>query len=307
MRPTRAWTTRDLDPAAFEALAQGLPASKVWTLMLEVFAQRAARRTPRDIIDQWRRDGFVRPSPIDQRTLIALDGHVLAAAEAFEAVELSPLAPLGSSSVVALASQHKLVSASRGTEVVADPTNALALAVAERVRRDATRPVHLATCHRAVRAQAVPKLSGFAQHFRIFCLASGGPERADRGFLLEALALHIRTHLRALDRLSQHGYEFPERQVTLLAEPSHVAVAERLAAGLAGERVAHEPLTHRYYQGIRFRIDVRGTTGGAIPLIDGGAFDWLGTLASNRRLVFVASGMGTQLIAHAFRSGVGMP
>jgi hypothetical protein len=39
-----------------------------------------------------------------------------------------------------------------------------------------------------------------------------------------------------------------------------------------------------------------------VPLIDGGAFDWVGRLASNRRLVFVASGMGSQLAAYLFRA-----
>jgi hypothetical protein len=40
--------------------------------------------------------------------------------------------------------------------------------------------------------------------------------------------------------------------------------------------------------------------GAKIPLIDGGAFDWLRKLASNQ-LAFVASGMGSQLIAQLFR------
>ena len=35
-------------------------------------------------------------------------------------------------------------------------------------------------------------------------------------------------------------------------------------------------------------------------LIDGGAFDWLRKLTSNRRLAFVASGMGSQLAAYLF-------
>jgi hypothetical protein len=40
----------------------------------------------------------------------------------------------------------------------------------------------------------------------------------------------------------------------------------------------------------------------SIPLIDGGAFDWVAKLASNRRLVFVASGMGAQLLPLLFRA-----
>jgi len=38
-----------------------------------------------------------------------------------------------------------------------------------------------------------------------------------------------------------------------------------------------------------------------VPLIDGGAFDWLAKLVSNRRAVYVATGAGSQLIALRFR------
>src|SRR6185369_4684835 len=101
---------------------------------------------------------------------------------------LSPLAPLGVCSAVGRASQNKVVSALRGTEVVADPTNVLALECARRLREDPEQVVRLATCHRAVRAQAHPKLPGYAPHFRIFCLASGGLARKDHAFVVEALA-----------------------------------------------------------------------------------------------------------------------
>jgi hypothetical protein len=38
-----------------------------------------------------------------------------------------------------------------------------------------------------------------------------------------------------------------------------------------------------------------------LPLVDGGAFDWVAKLGSNRRAVYVASGAGAQLIALLFR------
>lgn len=44
-------------------------------------------------------------------------------------------------------------------------------------------------------------------------------------------------------------------------------------------------------------IDVEMGQGSAIPLIDSGAFDWLRKLCSNNKLTFVASGLGSRLIA----------
>ena len=301
MPSDRQWTSAGLDEAAHAALSGGLTASELWSLLLDVMARRAAARTPADLARQWERDPFVQPTSIDQRTLTELDGHLLAAAQQFEAIELSPLAPLGACSVVGLASQNKIVSALRGTEVISDPTNVFALECARRLRTDPTRVVRLATCHRCVRAQQVPKQPGFAQHFRIFCLATAGREAQDHAFLVGALSEHIQTHLAALDRLEQHGYRFDDRRVRILATDARAALGDRVAATVSIP-VQREPLEHAYYGGLRFMIQVRTRDGADIPFIDGGPFDWVGKLAANHRLVFVASGMGAQLAASLFRA-----
>lgn len=41
-------------------------------------------------------------------------------------------------------------------------------------------------------------------------------------------------------------------------------------------------------------------SGEELPIADGGSFDWLGQLASNRRAAFIGSGLGSQLIALRF-------
>ena len=298
------WAARIMDAEAFDLLASVLPASAVWSVLLEIFARRAAARTPADLVRQWERDPFCQPSAVDQRTLVELDRHLLAAAPLFEAIELSPLAPLGACSVVARASQNKIVSSLRGTEVLADPTNSLALEAAHRLRQDRRQVVRLATCHRCVRAQPVPKQPGFAQHFRLFCLASAGIERPDQGLVIDELVEHITTYLGALDRLEQHGYRFPDRQLTIFASAERSELGERVVRRV--ERLigtSRAPLEQPYYDGLRFTINVRHFAGAMVPLIDGGRFEWLGTLAANRKLAFVASGLGSQVAAYAFRAG----
>jgi hypothetical protein len=294
------WTQAGIPADIRAALAAGLPAHELWSLLLGVFEARASRRTPATLREQWKTDRFVQPCYVDQRSLHELDAHLLAAASAFEAVELSPVAPLGVCSAIALASQNKVVSTARGTELVSDPTNVLALECARRLSEDSAGHVRLATSHRCVRAQAVPKQPGFAAHFRMFCLASAGRERENREFVVGALVEHINTHLAALDRLARHGYPIERQAIRLLATEQNAHLAQRTATGLRAP-VAHQRLDHAYYDGIRFMIDVRAPNGEVIPLIDGGAFDWLRKLCSNNRLVFVASGMGSQLIAYLFR------
>jgi hypothetical protein len=299
----RNWTHTGIEEAAYAALAQGLAASELWSLLLGVAEQRAAQRSPAQVQQQWERDRFVCPAYIDQRTLNQLDSHLLAAASAFEALELSPLAPLGSCSAIALASQNKIVSTVRGTEVVSDPTNLLALESARRLRKNG-RTVKLTTNHRCVRAQAVPNHAGYAAHFRLFCITSAGHERKDQAFLVESLSEHIQTHLSALNRLEQHGYGFPDRRLKILASPERKALGERIASGvgsLGGTSVVLETLTHDYYDGLRFMISARSREGEHMPLIDGGAFNWLRKLTSNNKLVFVASALGSQLAAYLYR------
>jgi hypothetical protein len=304
----KLWRTSAIGADAYAALAEGMLASEVWSLLLDLFERRAAQREPVDLVRQWERDRFTSPAIVDQRVMNELDAHLLAAAAEFDALELSPLAPLGVCSVVGPTSQNKIVSALRGTEVVSDPTNVLALECARRLREKPLRTIKLATCHRCVRAQPAPKGPGYSQHFRLFCMVTGGHERKDQMFVTDSLVEHIVTHLAALDRLEQHGYAFPHRQLKVLATPDRASLGDRIAAALEATHssslaaITRDTLDHAYYHGLRFMISVRAPNDTDIPLIDGGAFDWLGKLTANRKLILVASGMGSQLAAMVFRN-----
>ena len=297
----RSWLVDAIGAPTFQRLASGLAGSELQSVLLEVMRCRAAARKPKDILAQYRRDAFCAPANIDLRTSRFVDSHLLAAAHEFEAVELSPVAPLGVCSAVAVTDQNRVLSALRMTEVMSDPTNVLALECASRMRTHPNVQVHLATSQRVVRAQPVPKLPGYSQHFRIFVLSSGGSESKNHTFTTATLLLHIRTMLSGLERLERHGYSFGQPRVKLFATPEKQRLADRIAQRL-GEIAEHQLLEHSYYSGgLRFQIWVSPTEGPAVPLVDGGVFDWLAQIASNRRAVYVASGTGAELIALRFR------
>lgn len=294
---SRSWIVDALGDASFEQLAAQLPGAELQSVLLEVMRRRASARTPHDVLAQYRKDRFVRPATIDLRASLAIDTALLAEAPQFVAVELSPVAPLGTCSTMALTDQHRVLSALRRTEVVSDPTNVLALECADRVRTEA---VHLATSQRVLRAQPYPDKPGYAAHFRIFVLASAGRELPDHGFTVTTLADHISTIQRGLDRLEREGYAFGARRVDVLARPDRIHVAERIAAATGG---VVKPLDHAYYSaGLRYMLWVTAKDGSEVPLCDGGAFDWVAKLTSNPRNVYIATGMGAQLIAYAFRA-----
>lgn len=270
-------------------------------MLIEEMRRRAAARAPHEVLAQYRRDRFVQPGVVDLRTSLAIDAHVLAAASDFEAIELSPVAPLGTCSSVAVTTQNRVLSALRGTEVVSDPTNVMALEIAARWKTF-VRNVHLATSMRVLRAQPVPNVPGFAQHFRLFALASGGLEQQDHGFTVATTIRHIETLLHGLRTLEHHGYAFGARRVELLATPDRVKLAERIGASLHVD-VRQGPLEQAYYSGgLRFKLWVTAPDGREVPLGDGGTFDWLSTLASNRRAVLVASALGVQMVPLVFRA-----
>ena len=301
-RTARPWVGAGLPPGAYDALTDGLPPSRLWSLLLEVAEARAAGRRPAELVEQWDRDRFVQPALVDQRSLIDVDRHLLAAALAFESIELSPVAPLGVCSIMGHASQNKVLSALRGTEVVSDPTNVMALECARRLRRDPAAVVRLATSHRCVRAQEIPKRPGLTANFRIFCLVSAGLERQNHAFVVEAIAEQMTIMLDALDRLERHGFAFPDRRITVLATEENAALGDRIAATLGRPAVARARLEHPYYtNGLRFQMSARSSDGIEIPLIDGGAFDWVAKLTSNRKAGYVASGLGSQLVPLLFR------
>lgn len=302
---TRGWIRDLVGDASFEQLARTLSGSELQSVLLEVIGARAAARKPSEVLAQYERDRFCTPAAVDLRASVAIDGHLLAAAAAFEAIELGPVAPLAACSSVAPTAQHRVLSALRGTEVMSDPTNVLALECAARMRRGEHAAIHLATSQRVVRAQPVPKKPGHAQHFRLFALATGGIEAQDHAFTVDAVALHVRTMLDGLRRLTDHGYDFGAPRVVVHATEARAKLADRVALrlGEAGAAIERAPLDHAYYSGgLRYQIWVVPPGGSPLPLIDGGTFDWLTQLTANRRAVYVASGAGAQLIASQFAS-----
>ena len=64
---------------------------------------------------------------------------------------------------------------------------------------------------------------------------------------------------------------------------------------MSGTRVLVK-LAGRAQAGLTLRTSFRAADL-ELPLIDGGAFDWVSRLSANRKHVFVASGLGSQLVA----------
>lgn len=294
-------------PDLVSVLAERLSPSDLTSLLLEVYRRRAAARAPRDLLVDHTDNRFCRPSVVDARALAEWDHVALAALPRdFDVVELSPLAPLGVCSVVATVSQHKVVSTTRGVEVLSDGSNVLALECAlrrragRRAREDV--PVKLAASARVVRAQQFEGARSFA-HFRLFHLCSAGRDSGESRFVPDALVEHIAIQLRALRAFL--GDKVPLRvALTHFAthessEPWTDRVMDHLDREHSGVDVVidQERESGRgYYRSLCFKLLVR-VADEWLDIGDGGDVDWTARLLSDRRERLFISGVGSERVA----------
>jgi len=275
----------------------GLPGADLTTVQLEIARRRAAKLRGPDVLRRYREDRFAVPAPVPFERLRRVEDALLSAAPAeFERIQLSPVAPLGTHSVVAGLAQHRIVPTGRGTEVAADPTNGMALEAA--VRRTGSMPVRLATVQRVVRAQ-LPGPGSFA-HFSMFAAVTAGRDRGSRAFESEHLAEHAR-FLTAAVRAA--GARDAGLRVATL-DRRFAGVVDDLRTALPSLAITDDPDRHLgrgYYTGLCFTVT--GDFGdGPADVGDGGFTPWTARLLGNAKERLLVSGIGVDRIASLLSS-----
>jgi hypothetical protein len=295
-------------------LAERLEPADLHSLLLEVYRRRADRRSPAAVLSDFESNRFVRPARTDPGELLRWEQVAFASLpEEFETIELSPVCPLGTSSVIATVSQNKSLATIRNVEVVSDATNVLALECALR-RRTLLRqepksptPVHLATSHRLLRTQAYED-SNLQQHFRLFMLCSAGRDVGGGRFQIEALSEHIRSFLRAARSFVGPGLYLRVSVTDLSPDSSQGGFGSQVLAALEGQfpdvdfRIDPSRQTGRgYYSEVCFHVHAILPSVGSLELADGGAVDWTQKLLSNAKERLVISGISGERLCSLVR------
>ena len=212
--------------------------------------RRAQARAPAGVLGQYARDGFCRPAAVNQRTSVAIDAHLLAAAEGFDAIELSPVAPLGACSAdraspIRIASSPRFVR----TEIVSDPTNVLALecalGCARPRRRRSTSP--RATRHPGAAHPQAPRLRAPLPDLR-----PRERRRRNPGPRVHRPGARFAHHARCSARStasSSHGYAFGARRVDILRFQPERDASATASRGNSGPSPRASSLEHAYYSG----------------------------------------------------------
>jgi hypothetical protein len=212
----------------------GLAPADLQSLMLAVYQARASKIDLAQIIAKRRGKALFASSDVDARLFTRFDAHAFACAKDFEAIDLAPVCPLGTTQALGGIDQNNVLTAIRNAEVLGDSTPGLALECALRRKNPADRKtvIRLAATHRVVRLQPFDT-SGFTPHFRLFALATAGRDRGSHGFEIESLREHIRFYLSFFRALNADGFSFE----TPLVEISDVAMTRAVLekAGVADE------------------------------------------------------------------------
>jgi hypothetical protein len=316
-------------PDLLERLS-GVSSSDLQALLLELARIRAARRKPTELMAQYERDRTVQAGGTNGRALGRLVVAAFDAVPDYDAVELAPVEPVGLNSVLAGIDQNNVLATVRATEVVADPTVALALQAAWR-RRQGVDVVRMCAAHRVLRQQAFdpPAL----QHFHIFAFVTAARSQSDHRSEVDAMAEHVRAHLAITAAARELGAAIEQTVVRISDTAVHAAtragvavkadvssprdaippdLARRLGRRMRRLEAAIETLIPivagfdsrllvdltrtdgiRYYDGLQLRIDATWK-GEEHEVADGGSVDWAARLLSDRRERLFTSGMGLE-------------
>jgi hypothetical protein len=300
-------------PGLATILAERLTPTDLQSILLEVYRLRSSLRKPSEVLADYRKNRFVRPSKLAPAALAQWEQIALAhLPQEFRAMALSPVCPLGTSSSIAGLNQNWVVSTTRNTEVVSDSTNVLALECAvqrqELLRADpkSAVPVHLAASHRLLRAQRFegPDL---VSHFSAFALCSAGRDFGSLQFDLAALRLQIGFFIQALQAFFGVGVPL-QCLVSDFHPESRAALIE--AELLSTLRARFENVDclfndqrssgRGYYREVCFKIHATDASGKRYELADGGSVDWTQKLLSNKKERLIISGLGSERLVQIF-------
>src|SRR5258708_3208883 len=149
-------------PDLADRLARLSP-SDLNSLLLEIFRTRPV--TAADLMRAAK--PLTAPSAVDARVMNEFDRAAFSVARAFDALDLSPVDPLGLNRTLGGIDQNNVLSALRGVEVSGDPTSSLALEAARRRKYEKDDYVaRLCASQRCVRMQPFD-VPGFTSHFRL--------------------------------------------------------------------------------------------------------------------------------------------
>jgi len=278
-----------------------MPNSDLNSLLLKVYQEQAEGVTPVDIVKAFGANRFSVPSEIDPVKYHNFEAELLTLAQesGMKTILLSPAAPFASCSSFGCVSQNNVVSATRGNEILSDPTNMLAIIIAKQLKEktaDNRTPLHYCTTARVLRAQVFPVRRGYYSHFGIFCIVSsgkdGGSYLCEKDMLMTQLAYYRKMLINRLD--AKLSIVLRKRRGYSDSDGFYNNMAEMVRNEFPGVPVSLDPefVENNYYKGIHFSIFMEKEGGERAEVGDGGFVDWMQQMTGNKKDRCLISGIG---------------
>lgn len=229
-------------------------------VLINAWKNRVAIKTPANLLSEYEeKKQFYSVSSITQDKLYDfMQACFTAIPLYFDIVEMSPIVPLGTNSVLSRVSQNNSLSTIRGSEVVSDTTTQLALECAVQRKKllasslSLMQSVCLCSSQRVLRLQPFDSNKGYMQHFNLFGLCSGGRNSKSEAFAIKWIRTHISIILDILKSLKKFGLDFANITVSI----SDIKFLEQLISSLSIPRneVIQHSLDENYDFFKRFNV-----------------------------------------------------
>ena len=303
-------------PDLMRVLTDELTGTELNTVLLDVFADATSKLSPPQLLNRYQVNRFVKPSdlPVLELKRMELDVLELLSGLNFEPIELSPVSALGSCSVVATADQDKVLTALRGTEVLADATNSIALHICDLKKRnkDLNNQRGMMSFCSVQRHLRTPQIGikGFTPHFKIGCLVSAGIDQGSYSFERESLLQHIV----AMKELYLNYYKVDDISFRFLCRYNGYDSSQRLAeqvkefvvgkhSDLVIDVITQPEKEIDYYKGIQYKVDIN-VKGKTYEIADGGFVDWTQQLLQNKKERMLSTGIGFDFMYRILRGDI---
>ena len=295
-------------PGLLNLLAEGLTGTELNSLLLDVFREKAKATSGPALLKKYQLNRFVKPAelPVLELRKTELELLSLFKKHLFEPIELSPVSILGSCSTVASVDQNKVLSALRGTEVLADATNSLALHICDMKKQNIWRTdspaekMRFSTIQRHVRTQSITT-AGFTPHFKIGCFVTSGFDRGAFAFEKES----VLEHLKLLHEIYKDHYGVQKIRFRFLCRKGY-SDPIKLANEVTGYILQHERKLEieiienpeketNYYKGLQYKTDIVWNNK-TFEIADGGFVDWTQQILQNKKERFLIGGIGFEFM-----------
>ncbi len=283
------------------------------SLLLEVYKEKTKKLTPKFLLEQYKQNRYVKKANVDTQKSLEFDRLAFSLLpKDFEVIELSPIAPLGTASIMGFVDQNNVLSTIRNNEVCSDSTNILALeSVLKREKfknnlKLLNEKVKFAASHRVVRCQVFKNLPHAFAHFRLFALTTSGRDIGSFIFELDSLIEHISYFINLFNLLSKIDLKISNMHVFLgIFDKTRTEFIKNLINELSKKYPnvtfkIDESKKSNYYQTAGYQIHAENNQKEMIFLVDGGFTNWTQKLSSNNKERFLISGLGSERLLYCF-------